>query len=420
MVDLAFGRGIALIAAALLAGCAATPQPVALAPLPDQASNQLRRQMSEAIESGDHAALTHAALRLALMGGGMSDRGFDSFSAQLDRATLAAEAPAFGPDYVEALRQAYHGNVRPMGIDRGPVAEVPAEYRIVEGIAYDRATDRLFVGTVVDGRLVYLHRGAWHEVPVGFPRSGLFGMAVDPRRRLLWIATGMVDESAVRADPLSGLIAVDLDRLAVVERVKAAGEPGVPGDVTAGHDGTVYMSDSKSGAVQMLRPDEDEMRVLVPPGRFKSPQGVALSRDQRSLYVADYGTGLWIVRLSDGRVTPVAVARPMMLDGIDGLLRLPRDNALIAVQNGTSPRRVIKLYLSPDGGRITQLEIREIVPAAAGDPSLVTIRDGQLWLVGDGQWERYGPGGVLKDGKPSRPTPILTDPEDDDISISAH
>jgi hypothetical protein len=421
MVDLAFGRGIALIAAAMLAGCTTTTAPpVALASIPDQASNQLRRQMSEAIESGDHVVLTHAALKLALMGGGMSDHGFDSFSAQLDRATLAAEATAFGPDYVEALRQSYHGNVRPMGIDRGPVAEVPAEYRIVEGIAYDRATDRLFVGTVVDGRLAYLHRGAWHEVPVGLPRSGLFGMAVDPRRRLLWIATGMVDESAVRSDPLSGLIAVDLDRLAVVERIKAAGEPGVPGDVTIGHDGTVYMSDSKGGAVQRLRPEEEEMRMLVPPGRFKSPQGMALSRDQRSLYVADYSTGLWIVRLSDGRVTPMPVPRPMMLDGIDGLVRLPRDNALIAVQNGTSPRRVIKLYLSPDGSRITRFETREIVPAAAGDPSLVTIRDGQLWFVGDGQWERYGPGGILKDGKPPRPTPILTDPEDDDISISAH
>lgn len=408
MVDLAFGRGVALVAAAMLAGCAATPQPVALAPQPAQASNALRGEMDKAIQSGDHVALTRAALRLARMGGGMSDHGFDSFAAQLDPGVLAAEAPGLSPaNRVEGLRGLFHDNIKSYANLAEHIVDVPAEYRIVEGIAYDKATDRLFIGTVVDGRLAYLDKGAWHEIPLGFPRSGLFGMAIDPRHRLLWISTGMVEETAVRDQPLSGLIAVDLDKLTVVERIKEAGDPGVPGDVTVGRDGTVFMSDSKSGAVEILRPGEEALRVLVPPGRFKSPQGMALSQDQRLLYVADYSTGLWIVRLSDGKVTPIQVAVPMMLDGIDGLVKMPDQDALMAVQNGTSPRRVMKLYLSPDGHRVTSLGVADMVPPGAGDPSLMTINQWRYWFVGDGQWERYGPGGVLKDGKPPRPTPIL-------------
>ena len=407
MVDLPFGRGVAL-ALLLLGGCAQTSPPAALAPLPGQASNEQRRHMSEAIMSGDRVALTRAAIRLARMGGGMSDHGFDSFSAQLDPATLAADAPDLSPaNRVEGLRSLFHENIESYLRLPEQVAEVPAEYRIVEGIAYDKATGRLFIGTVADGRLAYLHKGAWHEVPIGFPRGGLFGMAIDPRRRLLWIATGTVEETAVRDKPLSGLIAVDLDRLTVVERIKAAGESGVPGDVTIGRDGSVYMSDGKSGAVQILRPGMDALRMLVPPGRFKSPQGMALSGDQRTLYVADYSTGLWTVRVRDGQVMPMQVPKPMMLDGIDGLVKIPTENALIAVQNGTSPRRVIKLDLSPGGNRIDKVTVVEIVPPTAGDPSLMTRNQWRFWFVGDGQWERYGPGGVLKDGKPPRPTPIL-------------
>jgi hypothetical protein len=284
---------------------------------------------------------------------------------------------------------------------------VPAEYKIVEGIAYDAAKDRLFIGTVVDGRLAYLQKGAWHEVALGFPRSGLFGMAIDPRRRLLWISTGMVDETAVRDHPFSGLIAVDLDRLTVTDRIAEAGDAGVPGDVAVAHDGTVFMSDSKNGAVQMLPPGGDTLRILVPPGRFKSPQGMALSADQRTLYVADYSTGLWYVRLSDGKVMPMRVGRPTMLDGIDGLIRLPSENALVATQNGTSPRSVTLLSLSPDGHEVTGVTTLEMVPPTDGDPSLMTLTPSGFWFVGDGQWERYGPGGVLKDGKPPRPTPIL-------------
>lgn len=408
MVDLAFGRCVAMIAAAILAGCAATPQPVALAPQPAQASNALRAEMDKAIQSGDHVALTRAALQLARMGGGMSDHGFDSFSAQLDPPTLAAAEPRLSPSGAEGLRSLYHQNIKTYANAPEQVAEVPAEYRIVEGIAYDMLKDRLFIGTVVDGRLAYLHAGVWHEVQIGFPRGGLFGMAVDPRHRLLWIASAMVEETAVRDHPFSGLIAVDLDRLTVVERIKAAGEPGVPGDVTVGHDGSVYLSDSKSGAVQILRPDDRELRMLVPPGRFRSPQGMALSADERILYVADYSTGLWTVRLSDGRVTPIEVAEPMMLDGIDGLMKVEGWDELIAVQNGTSPRRVIMLELSRDGRRVTSVDTSVTVPPEAGDPGLISSR---FWYVGDGQWERYGPGGVLKDGKPPRPTPILVAPD---------
>lgn len=406
MVDLPV-RPASVLTALLLAGCTVTPQTVALAPQPAQASNEQRRQMSQAIESGDRVALTRAAIRLAQMGGGMSDRGFDSFASQLDPATLAADAPTPSANPVEGLRGLFHDNLKFYGPAPDQVAEVPAEYKIVEGIAYDAAKDRLFIGTVVDGRLAYLSKGEWHEVPLGFPRSGLFGMAIDPRRRLLWIATGMADETAVRDQPFSGLIAVDLDRLTVVHRFKSAGEPGVPGDVTIARDGTVFMSDGKSGAIEILRPDADELRMLVPPGRFRSPQGMALSGDQRTLYVADYGTGLWHVRLSDGKVTPMQVAAPMMLDGIDGLVKMPGEDSLMATQNGTSPRRVIKLYLSPDGRRVTDLSTTVMVPPTAGDPSLMAVHKWGFWFIGDGQWERYGPSGVLKDGKPPRSTPIL-------------
>jgi hypothetical protein len=403
MVDLPVGHVAALAAAALLTGCAGGARPA----LP-QASNTVRQAMRAALQSGDRVALTRAALLLARMGGGMSDHGFEGFSAQLDDATLAA-IPAWwrrqAPSLIETLRLRFHDNQDPrMAETPQPAAEVPPEFRLVEGIAYDAQTDRLFAGTVIDGRLGYLQDGRWHEVAIGLPRSGLFGMAIDPKRRLLWIATGAVDQTAVREAPMAGLIAVDLDRLTVVERVPGAG--GVPGDVAVGPDGAVYLSDGRTGALHVRRPGAG-LADLVPAGRFKSTQGMAVSKDGKHLYVADYGTGLWVVRLRDGKVDPIGLAGPAMLDGIDGLLLLRGQNALIATQNGTAPRRIIKMMLSPDGAQIARLETLEIVPAKAGDPTLATLKGHEIWFVGDGQWERYGEGGAIADGKPARATPIL-------------
>lgn len=400
MVDLPFGRAVVVLALSL-AGCAGTGRSA-----PPQSGSAIREAMSSAITAGDRPALTRAAVMLARMDGGMSDRGFGGFSAILDPGLLEVELDRPG-DPIEALHNWYRTNLRAYGATL-PAAEVPADFKLVEGIAYDPATRRLFVGTVIEGRLAYLEKGAWHEIPVGFPRSGLFGMAIDAKRRLLWIGTGAVAETGVRSDPLAGLIAIDLDGLKVVQRVRVPSDkPGVVGDVTVGPDRTVYASNSESGAIHRYRPGGAGMADLVPPGLFKNPQGMALSRDGRNLYVADYHSGLWIVRLRDGRVTPIAIDRPAMLDGIDGLVKLPGSNTLLATQNGTAPRRILRLTLSPDGTRVARIQPLQVLPAEAHDPTLATLVGGNLWFVGDGQWERYGPGGKPRDATPPRPTPLL-------------
>ncbi|MEZ0243919.1 MAG: SMP-30/gluconolactonase/LRE family protein, partial [Sphingomonas sp.] len=288
-------------------------------------------------------------------------------------------------------------------------AQVPAEYRLVEGIAWDEKTQRLFIGTVIEGRLAYRDPdGSWHEVPVGNPRGGLFGMAVDAPRRLLWIATGSVEQTAVAGERMTGLIAIDLDTLKVVRRVPIApGGAGAAGDLVIAAGGTVYVSNVVSGAIHRCKPGCAVLEDFLPAGTFPNPQGMAMSDDGKHLYIADYVTGLWVADPVTGTKTPIAIREPMMLDGIDGLMM--DGYTLFAIQNGTRPLRVMRFVVSRSGDAIVSSQKWIAVPAGAGEPTLGVIRPptGDLLYVGDGQWERYGPGGVLKDGQPLRPTPIL-------------
>lgn len=401
---------LALAAAPLLQACA-TKSVVWDAP---QSSAVVRKQMSDALESGDRAKLTRSAIDLAGMGASLSDESIDRIAPQLDLSLLAdvANQPRTGfPDGVTALRSWFRNNARVAapGAD-AIVAMVPAEYRLVEGIAWDAARKRLFIGTVVEGRLAYLEEGRWHEVALGSPRGGLFGMAVDAKRRLLWIATGVVDQVAVPGERMSGLIAVDLDSLHVVRRVPASG--GAVGDVTVAPDGTVFASNSVSGAIHRCRPGCAALEDLVPPGRFRSPQGMALSKPGERLYVADYGSGLWVVEPRTGQAVPMRVAQAMMLDGIDGLVAahatvIPAGEGLIAIQNGTRPRRIVKLHPGKRGDMIASITPLLALSPDGPEPTLGVLVDGRLYYVGDGQWERYGAAGILKDGQAPRPTPIL-------------
>jgi hypothetical protein len=93
-----------------------------------------------------------------------------------------------------------------------------------------------------------------------------------------------------------------------------------------------------------------------------------------------------------------------MLDGIDGLV--PWRGGLIAVQNGTNPRRILHLILSEDGRRITDMRILESSHPEWGEPTLGFVRGDEFIYVADAQWERYGTGGALVGEGATRPTAI--------------
>ena len=383
--------------ALLLSGCM-TAQPNFDLPYP-RSGGEVRKAMAVALENGDGKALARRTTELAWMGGTLSD------------ASLARIAPRLDPRARVDLSRRFTANATSAAAPER-FAEVPAEYRLVEGIALDEKAQRLFIGTVIDGRLAYrAPDGSWHEVPLGSPRGGLFGMAIDAPRHLLWITTGSVEQTAVSGERMTGLIAIDLDTLKVVRRVPLApGAKGVAGDLAIASDGTVYVSNVISGAIHRCRPGCTMLDDLLPAGTFKNPQGLAVSDNGKLLYVADYISGLWLVDPRTAAAKPVALAEPTMLEGIDGLII--NRNTLVAIQNGTRPRRIVRFLLPRAGKRITGTQNWVTIAPEAGEPTLGVTRagSGALLFIGDGQWERYGPGGVLKDGGPLRPTPILTVP----------
>jgi hypothetical protein len=131
---------------------------------------------------------------------------------------------------------------------------------------------------------------------------------------------------------------------------------------------------------------------------------MAPSTDRRRLYVADYLHGLAVVDTNDGSVARLASDVSTMLDGIDGLM--PWRGGLLAIQNGTSPRRILHLALSGDGRRIAAVRVVECAHPDWGEPTLGVVMGGSLLYVADAQWERYGAGGAVTGEGPTRPTAI--------------
>jgi len=359
-----------------------------LASFPDSASVQ-RRQLAVAHEARDAAAVRTGLQRLATMGYAPSQQ------------TLELLAVYLPQDEMAALRQRFAANAGRVQASR-LFTSLPIEHRLVEGIAWDARTARLFVATVVSRALLVRETRGWRAIE-GLEAGSLFGLAIDSRRRLLWAASGVVEQTPNPESAFRGLIAVDLNTLRPVRRLAVPGE-GSPADIALAPDGTIYASDPNTGAIYRARPGETALSVFVHPGRLRSPQGLVPAADGRRLYVSDYGYGLAEVHLADGTVTRLESDANTMLDGIDGLY--PWRGGLLAIQNGTNPRRILFLTLSPDGERIASARVLESNHGDWGEPTLGFVRRNDFLYVADSQWERYGEAGALQGSAPLRPTTI--------------
>ena len=101
----------------------------------------------------------------------------------------------------------------------------------------------------------------------------------------------------------------------------------------------------------------DALEVFVGPGTLLYPNGIALSPDEKRLYVADLKHGLAVVDLSTKATRPLPHPASLSTAGIDGLYAVASD--LVAVQNGAGRERVVRYWLDPEGEHIQKLEVME-------------------------------------------------------------
>lgn len=371
-------------------------------PRPPTSATEVRREIAAGLERSDRSVVTRGVITLARMGAALSPETQARLLPLLDPSAQPTDWRSSSYPLPQRLAGLFTYNAAPRNSDETVFATVPSEHRLIEGIAWDGANRRLFTGSVIDRRVIVRDGEAWRTVPMSAPIGGVFGMAVDSPRRLLWFASAAFEPISGPEPAFSGLVAIDLDRLAEARRVAI---PGARlGDVALASDGTLYASDGRSGAIYRCRPGCTEAELMIPPGLLRSPQGMAVWPGDRILYVADYERGLYRIDLASLRIRQVVAREPLMLDGIDGMMLF--HGSLVAIQNGTRPRRIVRIDLEPGGRIVRQVKLVERNPIEWGEPTLGVIADDMLLYVADGQWERYGAGGTLTDGGSPRPTAI--------------
>lgn len=260
---------------------------------------------------------------------------------------------------------------------------------IHEGLAHDAKGKRFFVSSVRNREILAVDaKGNVTTFAKELP-WGVFGMAVDAKRNVLWATTSTIGQtSGVTERDKAALVKLDLRSGKVLATIPAPSDDRkhLFGDVVPGRNGEVLVSDSSAPAIYRLAGGKLESVIAGEP--FTNLQGVAVIGER--MYVSDYSKGLFVVERGTAKL--VKVPATVTLLGVDGLYAAGA-NTLIATQNGTNPNRILRIRLDGDG-------VAEVTTLAAGlprmlDPTLGVIANKRFWFNANAQWDEIG-----EDGKP--------------------
>lgn len=319
----------------------------------------------------------------------------------------------------EYLRDLMAEAGKPFGQVRS-VATVEPKWPMPEAIAHDPASGRLFVGTVRDGVVLVRAPGAQDFEPFADPATvaglqAVFALHVDAERGHLWVATGGASQH--RNYRLSdygrtALIQLDLDsgKKLAEYRVLPDGVPHLLGAITQAADGTLYAADTLAPIVYRLLPGAERPEPWIVQPTLTGLRGIALSEDEKRLYVSDYELGLYFFELDDDLKTfRLGAPQTLNLGGIDGLYRWR--NSLVVLQNGISPERVLRLDLSDDGTVVEQIAALAVAQPEFDIPTWGVLAGDDLLFLGASHWQHVNSRGRVLT-PPLAGVPVMRSPID--------
>ncbi len=276
-------------------------------------------------------------------------------------------------DLVAAVRRDFPA------VARARLAFVTEEKDLIpEGLAYDAKRNFFYLSSLNRKKIVRIDSEGRVADFVPADRYGLLpvlGIRLDPADGTVWAATF---EDAGRTDLVhfdsAGML---LARYAPKDNAKRGFN-----DLVVRKNGEVIITDSLSNQVFRFDPQSRAFTPLPVYRALLYPNGIALSDDDRSLYVAD-GVGVVKVDLADNSSRDVDPGPRNTMAGADGLYW--HNGSLIAVQNGIGSPRVAAFKLSKDGNRVTQTTVLENRTQFTALPTTGALRGNDFYFIANSQ-----------------------------------
>ncbi|MGH7562476.1 MAG: SMP-30/gluconolactonase/LRE family protein [Gemmatimonadales bacterium] len=310
-------------------------------------------------------------------------------------ADLSAEefAPVLGAPAVRAVRARLAENQRPIARSRLAATVNQADFW-PEAVAHDARSGSWYLGSIRHRKIVRVHADGRVEEVVRPAQDGLFGVLgvrIDTAANALWVSTAALPQMQgfTPADSgRSGVFAFDLRTGRLRGRwLLPEGVAHLLGDLVVTPGGDVYATDSGDPAIWRIRRGDDRIEEFLRHPSFRSLQGPALDETGRTLFVADWSHGVFAIDLVTRTVRELTAPPRTTTLGIDGLSW--DRGALIGVQNGIAPPRIVRLALDAGRTRVVAVEVLDRNLPFADEPTIGCVSGRMFYYVANSLWEKH-------------------------------
>jgi sugar lactone lactonase YvrE len=374
----------------------------------DWASNRLQANQLKALLNGGPNSLLEVAradVRVGDLPGAFGELE------QYTRMGQSTELIETSPDFAELRKEPNFARVQSaLKANLRAVSEVSTAFQLpdpgllAEDVDYDAETRRFFVTSVREKKIISVEAsGASADFANAPDHWPMLAVKVDRSRRLVWtteVAMQGMDLAPESDWGKSALLCFELKTGKLLRRVDGPAGSAL-GDMTLTANGEVIVSDGYGGGVYRLAAKGSALERMDG-GDFISPQTAAMHPDGRHIFVPDYVRGVGVLDLATKQVRWLPMDGRLALNGIDGLY-FDRGK-LIAVQNGTSPERVVVFTLDTMLTRIESERILEQSTDTLGDPTHGVVIGEQFYYIANSGWDLLDERGNVKKGaKPTVP-----------------
>jgi hypothetical protein len=270
---------------------------------------------------------------------------------------------------------------------------------VPEDIDYDPQARTFLITSVLEKKIVRLAMDGtqtdFATAPDAWP---MMALKIDAKRGVVWATEVALDKFAPAPSKdwgRSAVLCLSLKDGSLLRRIEGPSQTAL-GDMALTPDGDAIVSDGAGGGVYRIRfrSAKSDSLERLDGGDFISPQTPALLPDGRHVFVPDYVRGLGVLDLATKQVRWIETNRRHTVDGIDGLY-LTGSN-LIAVQNGSSPERVVTFHLDRNWKQVLSEDLIERSTPTLGDPTHGVVIGDNFFYIANSGWNSLDDNGNLK------------------------
>jgi len=268
---------------------------------------------------------------------------------------------------------------------------------IPEGLAYNKNEDCFYLSSLYKSKIIKIDKNGNTSDFTSEKQDGLrpvTGMKVDHKRNILWVCSEVSGLNYRNSDPKemgwSGVFKYNLKTGKLIRKytIFEKGKPHLFNDIIVLENGNVFITDSNTKEIFTINAQKDKLEVFFKYDGFGYLNGIALSNNQNSIYLADAGMGIAIFNIKNKTLKYLSTPENIATIGIDGLYFYK--NNLIAIQNSLgSIARVSKFYLNKIGDKIIKSEIIELDNPHFAIPTTGAIKDNNFYYIANSQMTSF-------------------------------